>query len=682
MLKYKILLAALLVLTTLVGAEARNINLHGVVTAKHNGEPLQGVCIFNTATEKLIGTTNHEGKYMITVDDGAEIEFHLLGSVDKRIAVDGRLNIDVALERESMTLEELVVQAKRVTKNIQVEQTDMDIVGNYLQIHTRVKMPRELFNSSSRLVLQPMLYNVTRRQISYLTPIVYDGWRYAATQERMYDFDRDRDPLTPYVEIKRTSGRTDDLIAVNDSAYAEHPGDDFRCDMMLSIENYNRIVYGDTVTFARGVVNPLRFLEMNLSSVYVTDPDYLPTPDMQLRDGAGTVNLSFLVGQSRLDLNLGDNRAEMDRLLAELRAVQDDPNAALKSFSITGTASPEGNYAYNLRLSRSRMNSAMAMIFNSLDGSTQQSAELNSDAEVEKWETVVEMLRADGHDEEARAVAEVIDRYPSDMNLQFRGIARLPFYGSLIKDTYLPRLRRVSYRYETSRYRFLTDEEIAQMYRNNPRGLATYEYWRLYSLADSLPMKEEIARHAVEAHPKFLVGASDLTNTMVQQGRYDSSILEPLMTRAGENAPDEARAVLASVYLNEGRFNAADSLTNLLPLNEPRYHKVIVYSKALNGRLDEVIEEISAESPFNEVLMLLAVKSNDQAWEKAQKLGETAKEEYIKAVAANRMDQYLAAIDHLEQAFRLDPSLRETARVDGDLVDLLEDDTFKSPSAR
>ena len=70
---------------------------------------------------------------------------------------------------------------------------------------------------------------------------------------------------------------------------------------------------------------------------------------------------------------------------------------------------------------------------------------------------------------------------------------------------------------------------------------------------------------------------------------------------------------------------------------------------------------------------LLAVKANDEAWKKAQNLGETAREEYIKAVAANRVDAYLKAVDPLERAFELDQSLREIARVDGDLTDLMED---------
>ena len=117
----------------------------------------------------------------------------------------------------------------------------------------------------------------------------------------------------------------------------------------------------------------------------------------------------------------------------------------------------------------------------------------------------------------------------------------------------------------------------------------------------------------------------------------------------------------------------ADSLAAELP-DTGAYHKAKVYSAALNGRYEEVIQEISAESPFNEVLMLLAIKANDQAWEKAKLLGNSARENYIKAVAANRVDEVVLALSYLESALKKDPSLRDIASVDGDVLDLLQED--------
>ena len=667
-----ILLALVIIATAATGADARKINVHGVVTAKHNSEPMAGVCIFDAKNHHLLGSTNDEGKYHVTVDDDATIEFCILGSQDQTIPVDGRLNIDIELEREAMALDEVVVQAKRVTSAIITEPTDMDVKGNYLHIKTHVKMPREMFNTSSRLVIQPMVYNVTRKQINYMKPIVYDGWRYNATQERMYDFDRTKDPLSEYVEIKKTSTRKDNVVTIIDSIYVEHPKDDFRCDLMLSLEDYNRIMYGDTATIARGVVNPLRFLELKAAGSMVTDESFLPTPDLQLRDARGDVNLSFKVNQKKLDLDLDNNRAEMDALLAQIREIEQDPNATLKSFAISGTASPEGSYEHNLTLANERMKSAMEIIYQNLDESTRRNATFTSEAGVESWSAVANLLRADSLVAEADAVDDIIARNPNSRERQSYLISRLPVYGK-IKDVYLPQLRRVSYQFVSQRYRYLTDDEIAEIYRTDSSKLSRYEFWRLYTITDSPEEKETIARRALQVHPNFLVAASDLTALLIQKGEPTSEFLAPLVDKAGNRVPNEARATLSAAFLNEGNFLEADSLAELLP-DEPRFHKNIVYAKALNGKYLDVMQELSNESVFNEVLLLLAVKADDEAWKKAKKLGNSAKEEYIKAICANRMDDYMEAVNHLENAFRLDPELKEIAKVDGDVIDLLDEE--------
>ena len=173
-------------------------------------------------------------------------------------------------------------------------------------------------------------------------------------------------------------------------------------------------------------------------------------------------------------------------------------------------------------------------------------------------------------------------------------------------------------------------------------------------------------------HPRFAVGATDLAAMKINAGEPDVDLLEIFIANPKIRIPDETRHNHAAALMADRQYMRADSLGQVLP-EDPRYHKAKIYSRALSGNFMDVIQEVSADSPLNEVLLLLAIKANDQAWRKAQNLGETAREEYVKAVAANRVDAYLKAIDHLERAFELDPSLREVARVDGDLTDLMED---------
>lgn len=177
----------------------------------------------------------------------------------------------------------------------------------------------------------------------------------------------------------------------------------------------------------------------------------------------------------------------------------------------------------------------------------------------------------------------------------------------------MPRLRRVSYELLFSQYRYLTDEEIEALYRSDSASLSRNEFWRLYNLADSIAEREAICRRALEVYPKFLVAATDLAAILIDKGVPDSELLLPYLEMP--ELPDETRLNQVVAWLSAGRYAQADSLAFDLP-DTGIYHKAKVYAAALNGRYNEVMQEISAESPFNEVLMLLAIKSNEQAWEK------------------------------------------------------------------
>lgn len=652
--------------------QARNINVRGKVVQDGTNEPVYGVSIYNGTTNKLIGTTNEEGRYTVNIPDDGVLQFSVMGYEETSADVNGRLTVDVTLVPVAKVLDEVVVQAKAITNALVTEPTDIDVKGNYLHVKTHVKIPHALFNSSMRMIIQPAIYNITRRERMFMRPIVFDGQRYAITQERMYDWVPEKDPLYPYVQIKKTGRRTDDVFTITDSVYVANPNDDFRCDIMTSLESYNDIVYADTIMIARGTINPMRFLSYSIKGSPVVDEEFFPTPEMQLRDTKGNVRLTFPVGRSNLNMELGDNRAEMDRLLEQLHEIENNPDMTLKSFSISGTASPEGNYESNRRLAKDRMNSALNIIMQGLSPATRRNVEVSTDADVVTWSEVAALMRADGHAEEAEDIEEIIDRYPTNFNRQSRQITALPYYTELIRNVYLPRLRNVQYRFITSRYRYLTDNEIKEVYAKNSADMSRYEFWRLYKQAEG-PEREAIIHRALEVHPKFIVGATDLADILIERGQPDVNVLQPLLESARRGVPNEARLNHGIACLTAGQYTRADSLLSLTPDTE-LYHKARIYTAALNGRYLDVMQEISEDSPINEVLLLLALKANDQAWEKAQKLGDTAREEYIKAVAANRTDHYMAAVTHLENAFRLDPSLLEIARVDGDVIDLLTED--------
>ncbi len=652
---------------------ARTINIHGTITRSGTGEPLMGVTIYNARTNKALGMTGDEGRYNITADSEDELIFSGMLHSEHRENVNGRLEINVAMIPEANQLKEVVVMGTSKNTTLITEPTDLDVVGNYLRLKTKVKIPAKLFNSQARMIIQPTIYNVSKKHLSYLKPVVLDGWRYAITQERMYDWDAQLDTLTDYRQIKTDSYGKESTIYLIDSLYIDNPKDDYLCAIMSSLEDYNKIVYTDTFEIARGTVNPLRFLSYSIDPIAMDEEQYLPTPEVELRDASGEMNLIFPVGKAKLDLSLGNNAAELNALIEEFKTIENAPDMTLKSFKIFGFASPEGRYEYNRQLAERRMESAMSTMLSSIDPSLRRNAELSSGADVASWNEVVKMLRADGLQSEADAVQTVIDKYQNPDSRSF-AMSKLPFFSSLLKEKYLPRLRRVSYNIVSSRYRPLTDEEINDLYRSNPKGLSKYQFYRYYS-ARSGKEREEAIKAALAVHPDFVVAATDLSEMMLKEGRNPMTVLEPFFAdpKTWNKLPKATRYNMAVACMDSLNYSKADSIFATID-DTPQTHKALIYNKALNGKFHEVMAEICEDSPLNEVLLLLAVKDNRTAAAKAEKLGDSAVEEYVKAVAANRLDDYVKAITHLENAFALDPSLIQVARTDGDVLDLIDDE--------
>ena len=82
---------------------ARDINVRGTVT-NIEGEPLFRVSIYNAGTNKLIGSTNEDGKYLVKIDSEGELLFTSLGYEECKAAVRGELTVDVVLRHSAVAL--------------------------------------------------------------------------------------------------------------------------------------------------------------------------------------------------------------------------------------------------------------------------------------------------------------------------------------------------------------------------------------------------------------------------------------------------------------------------------------------------------------------------------------------------------------------------------------------------
>ena len=262
----------------------------------------------------------------------------------------------------------------------------------------------------------------------------------------------------------------------------------------------------------------------------------------------------------------------------------------------------------------------------------------------------------------------VIDRYPGDMDRQFREIRKLPDYPVIAQD-YLPRARRVEYSFTYLVLRLLTDGEIRRMYEEDYRKLTKYEYWRMCGNERNDSIKEEICHRALAVYPQFMPVANELAVLLLNKERADEKLLEPYVS---DRAPTEILYNQVAALLAHREFTRADSVAELMPDNS-QTDEIRAIAHAFNGNYREAYERMVPRGGINEVVLLLAMKRNEEAWEKALALPyDEAKSYYLRAVCANRTDRVAEAFSFLEQAVARAPELMNEARTDGDLSDLMK----------
>lgn len=633
-----------------------------------DGQPAMSIVIRDkTENGEVYGITDYDGNFKIKADPTTSLHLSGLTYAPKVVKLKGKQHINVVMSFDTQQLDEVVVVAKRITNKLAPEPTDIEIIGNQYIIHPKVKIPKEMFKPNSRVIVQPILVNMTRNTQKLFRPAVVTGKEYAITLERMMEFDLSQDPLHPYYEkSKRVDGN--EVIAYVDSLYLDDPDDECRCDIFMYLVNYRKTTYQDTVVIAKGTINPMRFFDFNIGAKKITDEKYVPRPKKQLRGDKGQVNLTFLINTAKIDDSDPNNARELDIMRDRLSHVDNDPNAEFMAFSVTAISSPEGPYQSNLKLAWKRVATAKETILKFLNPGTVMAMRdsISMDARVDTWESVAALMEKDSVS--ADGVREAIEHYPNNMEAQYRQILRLPNYRSVIFSNYLSRLRRVEYSFSYSVMRLLNDEEIRQMYEKNYKDLVQYEFWRMYVNAKTDEQREKLCRQALEVYPKFMLMANELAVILIERKEPDVALLEPFIT---DKAPQELLCNQIIALLGEKDYVRADSVASML-MDSPVTADVKALAGAYNGNFQAAYDHFASRGGTNEVVLLLALKRNEEAFDKTDELPDEALTYYLRAVAANRLDKITDAFANLKKAFAADPKLKDVARIDGDVTDMLQ----------
>lgn len=657
--------------------EAVEILVQGTVIDMATQKPIAGVSIVRNGLR--IALTDLDGYYCVTVPSDATLFFYATGYNGYKTVVNNRQVINVSMSEIVLALGEAIVVGQMSRKTIVVDQADLEVVGNYMHLKTKFRVPKHVFQPQRRFIVQPTLHNVSRDNSYYFRPVVMDKKIYALENERMLESypELEGDPLAPYI-VENDLDKTQYIYSYHDSLFVarEDMDNDFRAECFLSVNGvYEKPAkdYLDTVVIAKGTVNPLRFFRYDILPLELNDTSLIPRPRLELVSSKGVSHVNFLAGKAVIDEKDTTSLAELKAVSARVDSILSNKYATLRGVSVTGYASPEGNYTSNLLLARKRTALILDKITMTIPESIKEGLRLEHKSVVQPWSEVANQMENDSIPQ-AEKVQLMVLRFMDDFARCQTAIRQLPEYRTLISKEYLPRLRKVEYEIDYSVFRNLTDSEIHEKYDAGCRDLTRHEWWRLIETASDDSTKVKLERMALKAYPDFTLVANREAVRMIKARTPDMKILAPCVR---EGCPFEVTFNHALACLSGGEVMLADSLLRTLP-EDPRISLLQAVVDVESGFFEKAYPLFASMGGLNEVLLLMCLKRDKEAFEAATHLLEDPGNKkdpqvwYILAACANRLDDLGTAMDALQCAVTLDPGLKEIARVDSDVMDIMD----------
>ena len=672
---FYLLLAMMLMFIPFNQAEAQHeIRIQGVVRDLATSEPIGGVSVIYNGDQ--IAFTDVDGNYSAFVPNNAELLFYKPEYNDYEVTVDNRQIININMTIKLVELGESIVVGKMSKKTIVVDQTELEVIGNYFHLKTKFRVPKHIFTTDKRFIVQPSLVNVTREEVDWFRPVVMEGNVYKLNRARILGFEEDDDVLKPY-KVENNLDETQYIYSYHDSLFIsrEHFNEDFRAECYLAVNaNYEepKKDFLDTVVIARGTQNPLRFFEYHVDPLELNDTSLIPKPEMKLVADKGVSRIGFVIGKAQIDKTDKANEVEMNAIKEKLLNIVGNRFSTLNGISVIGYASPDGQYKKNALIAQARTDMVLAEIVSALPEEVRQYVKLSSMSVVEPWSSVARLLAEDSL-EMASSVQAIVDQYNDDyVNTQTR-IKRLPGY-KLIAEEYLPRLRRVEYEINSTEFRNLTVAEIWDRYNSGADDISRYEFWKLIESCPTPERQVEMEREALKKFKNFTLIAN---REAVRLHNADSINLDVLAPSVRLHAPVEVNFNQTLMALKAGEIDLADSLMRFMPTtSQTSYLKAVV--NTMNGNYDDAYPFIASMGGLNEVLILLCQGRNKDADVKMTALLEDQDNWdnpaiwYVKAICANRLEDLNWAIEALNQAIMLDPKLIQIARLDSDVMDVID----------
>lgn len=382
--------------------------------------------------------------------------------------------------------------------------------GRNAEMDVVFHVPENYFTKRSRLVITPQLLAGDTVMDEYM-PLVVDASIYSKKLKR-------RELLEGYVDTLSACVRQiDDASAAFDLPYRENVvlpegTDTARVVAVVSTDGCGECTGIDTIDVA-SVVRPVLYIKW-IEPVFTKRPKVV--------EGKGEARLQFAINKYDINLELGDNRAEMETMLKALTPVLKDTLATVTMLAISGMASADGPLPFNTRLVENRAAAAKEWISARLGLTGEQKARITTASHPEGWQPVLDAMTRDGNADSVK-VKDILRRYAGQNDdVQERYIRRLACWHD-IRDRYLAKDRRVEYTYSYTIRNFITDDELLSMYGKRPDAFNEYELLKVSTLMRTDEEKADVYRTILQYFPESETANNNLAVLCLRAGRTEEA---------------------------------------------------------------------------------------------------------------------------------------------------------------
>lgn len=546
----------------------------------------------------------------------------------------------------------------RVTPSDQVLMPDST---HAVQLDMTVEVPQKTLGKRSRLIIVPQLL-VGDSLVAECTPMVLDAPIYGKKMHRRVLLEDYVDSLASYARpVQKKESVTiaySERVAIPDSlASARIVG-------VVTTDGCGACTAIDTLDMAQ-ISNPITLVdtheELKLNWI---EPQFVVRP--KILQARGEASLQFAISNHKINLDMANNRSEMQQMLDKLQAILGDSLAMVNSVNIQGLASVDGSHAFNERLAKQRAESAKNWMLGKVDLSKVRRNQFTVGSRPEGWEPVIQAMTADGRADSAR-VREIVEKYKGQSDdVAERYIRRLSCWGD-IKKYYLQSNRKVEYVYTYSLKSFTTDAELLDMYGKRPDAFNEDELLRVSTLKQMPTEKQEVYRTLMHYFPQSQVAANNLAVLLLNEGRLDEA--EAVLESLDDYTPEVLNTRAALYVYRYDYEHAIELLRSHMDMPEARYNLGLIHAQLRN--LGEAYNLMHDYSDTNSAIIALSVNRNEEADDMMNRCEDASPlAEYVRALIAARLNRTDDAVKHLQRACA-DASLKERARTEVDFRNLV-----------